>query len=150
MSGKKQSCGNEQISLSDILRLAGNIEGKYSSDEIEELIDKLRAAKRIAEEHEAAERRRREKEESERKAREEKERREAHIREVTCMDLPLDWNIGGQKMKIEVMYYPLVNCGGNLCKIVVEATDYASAAQIVMNMFNIPQGNIYAVNTYIG
>lgn len=53
-------------------------------------------------------------------------------------------------MKIEVMYYPLENCSGNLCKIVVEATDYASAAQMVMNMFNIPQGNILAVNTYIG
>lgn len=53
-------------------------------------------------------------------------------------------------MKIEVWFFPLANCGGNLCKIVVEATDYGSAAQIVMNMFNIPQQNIYAVNTYLG
>ena len=35
-------------------------------------------------------------------------------------------------MKIEVQYYPLENCSGNLCKIIVEATDYGSAAQIVM------------------
>lgn len=53
-------------------------------------------------------------------------------------------------MKIEVQYFPLENCGGNLCKIVVEATDYGSAAQIIMNMFNIPQRNIFAVNTYMG
>lgn len=36
-------------------------------------------------------------------------------------------------MKIEVQYFPLENCSGNLCKIVVETTDYGSAAQIVMN-----------------
>mgnify|MGYP004487750393 CR=1 FL=1 len=53
-------------------------------------------------------------------------------------------------MKIEVQYYPLENCSGNLCKIIVEATDYGSAAQIVMNMFNIPRSNIYSVNSYIG
>ncbi len=53
-------------------------------------------------------------------------------------------------MKIEVQYFPLENCSGNLCKIVVETTDYGSAAQIVMNMFNIPQRNIFAVNTYMG
>lgn len=38
-------------------------------------------------------------------------------------------------MKIEVQYFPLEKCSGNLCKIVVETTDYGSAAQIVMNMF---------------
>lgn len=92
MSNKNHSGDSAQLSLFDILGLAGNIDSKYSSDEIEEVIGKLRAAKRTAEKHEENERRRREKEESERKAREEKERKEAHIREVTCMDLPLDWN----------------------------------------------------------
>ncbi len=53
-------------------------------------------------------------------------------------------------MKIEVKYFPLENCSGNICKIVVETTDYGSAAQIVLNMFNISQQNIYAVNTYLG
>ena len=90
MPNKKHSGDSAQLSLVDILRLAGNIESQYSSDEIEEVIGKLRAAKRIAEKHEENERRRREKEESERKAREEKERKEAHIKEVTSMDLPLD------------------------------------------------------------
>lgn len=91
MSNKNHSGDSAQLSLFGILGLAGNIDSKYSSDEIEEVIGKLRAAKRTAEKHEENERRRREKEESERKAREEKERKEAHIREVTSMDLPLDW-----------------------------------------------------------
>lgn len=91
MSNKNHSGDSAQLSLFDILGLAGNIDSKYSSDEIEEVIGKLLAAKRTAEKHEENERRRREKEELERKAREEKEKKEAHIREVTCMDLPLDW-----------------------------------------------------------
>lgn len=91
MSNKNHSGDSAQLSLFDILGLAGNIDSKYSSDEIEEVIGKLRAAKRTAEKHEENERRRREKEELERKAREEKEKKDAHIREVTCMDLPLDW-----------------------------------------------------------
>lgn len=91
MPNKKHSGDSAQLSLFDILGLAGNIDSKYSSDEIEEIIGKLRAAKHIAEKREENERRRREKEESERKAREEKERKEAHIKEVTSMDLPLDW-----------------------------------------------------------
>lgn len=91
MSNKNHSGDSAQLSLFDILGLAGNIDSKYSSDEIEEVIGKLRAAKRTAEKHEENERRHREKEELERKAREEKEKKEAHIREVTCMDLPLDW-----------------------------------------------------------
>ena len=49
MSAKNQSGENAQLSLLDIFGLAGDIEGKYSSDEIEKVIGKLRAAKRIAE-----------------------------------------------------------------------------------------------------
>ena len=91
MSNKNHWGDSAQLSLFDILGLAGNIDSKYSSDEIEEVIGKLRAAKRIAEKHEENERRRREKAEAERKAHKEKERKDAHVREVTCMDLPLDW-----------------------------------------------------------
>lgn len=77
MSNKNHSGDSAQLSLFDILGLAGNIDSKYSSDEIEEVIGKLRAAKRTAEKHEENERRRR-KEELERKAREEKEKKK-HI-----------------------------------------------------------------------
>ena len=90
MSNKNQSDDYAQLSLLDIWKLAGNIDGKYSSDEIEEIIDKLRSVKHIAEKHEEEERR--EKEEAERKAREEKRKKELHVCEVTCMDLPMDWN----------------------------------------------------------
>ena len=72
MSAKNQSGENAQLSLLDIFGHAGDIEGNYSSEEIEKVIGKLRAAKRTAEKQEEKERRRREKEEAERKAREEK------------------------------------------------------------------------------
>ena len=102
MSDKNHSGDSAQLSLLDILGLAGDIEGNYSSEEIEKVICKLRAVKRTAEKHEEKERRRREKEEAERKAREEKERKEAHVREVTCMDLPLDWsNIFNSDMRTQ-------------------------------------------------
>lgn len=78
MSNKNHSGDSAQLSLFDILGLAGNIDSKYSSDEIEEVIGKLRAAKRTAEKHEENERRRRKKEELERKAREEEEKKK-HI-----------------------------------------------------------------------
>ena len=61
MSNKNHSGDSAQLSLFDILGLAGNIDSKYSSDEIEEVIGKFRAAKRTAEKHEENERRRREK-----------------------------------------------------------------------------------------
>lgn len=61
MSNKNHSGDSAQLSLFDILGLAGNIDSKYSSDEIEEVIGKLRAAKRTAEKDEENERRHREK-----------------------------------------------------------------------------------------
>lgn len=36
-------------------------------------------------------------------------------------------------MKVEVQYFPLANCCVNICKIIVEATDYGSAAHILIN-----------------
>lgn len=90
MADKKTVPG--QISMFDIIKLAGNIDGNYSSEEIESVIDKLREAKYHAKKREEEEHRRKEEEERKRREREEKERKEAHIQEVTCMDLPLDWN----------------------------------------------------------
>lgn len=49
MSNKNHSGDSAQLSLFDILGLVGNIDSKYSSDEIEEVIGKLLAAKRTAE-----------------------------------------------------------------------------------------------------
>ena len=46
-------------------------------------------------------------------------------------------------IKFEVQYYPPGS--SNICKIIVEATDVEMAAQIVMNMFQIPRNKIYCL-----
>ena len=86
---KNKSTDNfSQLSLLDMLT---GVDGSFSSAEIEAAIDKLRKAKLAAERREEIKRRREEKREAEHKAAEEKAKKEAHVREVTCMDLPLDW-----------------------------------------------------------
>lgn len=92
MAKKRKSEESGQVSLFDILKIAGDIEEKYSVKEIREAIEKLSKAKHFAKKREEAEHRLKEREEEERKAREDKERKEAHVKKVTCMDLPLDWN----------------------------------------------------------
>ena len=89
--GKKIENIIGQLSIFDILGISESIEG-FSSDDFGKAISKLQKAQSKAIEREENERRRKEKEEAERKAREEKARQDAHIQEVTCMDLPLDWN----------------------------------------------------------
>ncbi len=74
------------------LNLSSVVSDNYSSEEIEELITKLDKAKKKAKKREEEERKRKEKEEREIRRQEEIERQEAHVQEVTCMDLPLDWN----------------------------------------------------------
>ena len=49
MSNKSHSGDSAQLNLFDILKLAENLDSKYSSKEIGEVIGKLRAAKRTAE-----------------------------------------------------------------------------------------------------
>ena len=88
MANKKETEDKDQLSFFDILSYASDL----SSEQLDKAIGKLREARYLARKREEEERKRKEKEEAERKAREEQERREAHAREVTCMDLPLDWN----------------------------------------------------------
>lgn len=89
--GKKNGKNTGQLSIFDILGLSESMKG-FSSDDLSKVINKLQKAQSEARDREENERRRKEKEEAEKKAREEKKRKEAHIQEVTCMDLPLDWN----------------------------------------------------------
>lgn len=91
MAKKKNFDEYTQLNLFDTLETEKDLD-KYSSKEIERAINKLLKAKELAKNREKNERLRKEKEEAERKAKEEKERREAHIKKVTCMDLPMDWN----------------------------------------------------------
>lgn len=83
---------NDQLTIFDIFEIAGDIDRKYTVSEIDKAIKKLRDAKRVAQKREADERRRKEKEKYAQREKEERERKEVLIREVTCMDLPLDWD----------------------------------------------------------
>lgn len=81
----------KQLSLFDLSEIAEDRTGTYSSDELQSIIDKLKEAMHFAKKREKEEQRRKEKEENRRREQEEKERQDAHVREVTCMDLPMDW-----------------------------------------------------------
>ena len=65
--------------------------GVVTAGQITEVVSKLQRARDKAERLERKEKRRREQEEKERKGRETENAREAHVQEVTSMDLPMDW-----------------------------------------------------------
>ena len=90
--GDSNNVSSGQMSLFDALGIPDNLGESTSAQEIADVIKKLQKAQQAAQIREEKERRKREREEARRKACEEKERKEAHIREVTSMDLPLDWN----------------------------------------------------------
>ncbi len=90
--GDSNNVSSGQMSLFDALGIPDNLGESTSAQEIADVIKKLQKAQQAAQIREEKEGRKREREEARRKAREEKERKEAHIREVTSMDLPLDWN----------------------------------------------------------
>lgn len=94
----------EQLSIFELLASNNTVDiGKnFSPDQIQELINTLNSAKQSAKQRERNERLKKQREEKERKEREERERQEKHIEEVTCMDLPLDWEnvfIGDERTK---------------------------------------------------
>lgn len=89
---KAHSIETVQLSFFDDLIADLQKDGaSVSSSEITEVIKKLITTRKRVEKREEEERRRKEKEEAERKAKEEREQKDAHIKEVTSMDLPLDW-----------------------------------------------------------
>ena len=123
--GKKIENIIGQLSIFDILGISESIEG-FSSDDFGKAISKLQKAQSKAIEREENERRRKEKEEAERKAREEKARQDAHIQEVTCMDLPLDWNnvfnsdVRTQGVHTDSISDALILCLSTLGKVDIE------------------------------
>lgn len=123
--GKKIENTTGQLSIFDILGISESIEG-FSSDDFGKAISKLQKAQSKAIEREENERRRREMEEAERKAREEKARQDAHIQEVTCMDLPLDWNnvfnsdVRTQGVHTDSISDALILCLSTLGKVDIE------------------------------
>lgn len=64
---------------------------QMSSDELANIIGKLQKAKSFAQKREKADRERRKREEARLREEEKKRQKDAHIQEVTSMDLPLDW-----------------------------------------------------------
>ena len=64
---------------------------QMSSDELADIIGKLQKAKSFAKKREKADRERREREKTRLREEEKKRQKDAHIQEVTSMDLPLDW-----------------------------------------------------------
>ncbi len=91
MSKKNESDIFKQISISQIMNLLDDQENTFSSADLLKMIDKLSNIRRKKEVIETKKIQQEEREKREREAREVKERKEAHIREVTSMDLPLDW-----------------------------------------------------------
>ena len=94
----------EQLSIFDLLasNKTSDIGKNFSPDQIQELINTLNSAKQSAKQRERNEKLKKKREERERKEREERERQARHIDEVTCMDLPLDWEnvfIGDERTK---------------------------------------------------
>lgn len=89
---KNSTADNEQLSLFDLISENGEDLSRLKPEALMRAIDALVNAKRRAEEREKEERALREKAEHEKQIREEQEQKDAHVREVTCMDLPLDWD----------------------------------------------------------
>lgn len=91
MSNNEEYDFFEQISLSQIMNLLDDRENTFSSEDISRIIERLSGVKCKKESAEARKKQREELKRREREIREAQERKEAHIREVTSMDLPLDW-----------------------------------------------------------
>ena len=81
-----------QISPFQLLGISDDAEEELSSGQLSEIIHKLTEIMQKKEKSENQARKRAERRKQERETREAEERREAHIREVTSMDLPLDWD----------------------------------------------------------
>ena len=80
-----------QTTLFDELMEAVKETGKLTAKDISQAIDKLSKAKNAAQKKENENRRRQEESEQLRKKQAAQKQEAAHIREVTSMDLPLDW-----------------------------------------------------------
>lgn len=119
-----------------------------SVSELENMIWELKQAKRVAEERESEERILKERQEQERQERLEREKQEAHVREVTCMDLPLDWNnlydtdIRTRGVHKESIPDALVYCLNTLGKVDIEYIASITGVDY-KTVINTLKGSIY-------
>ncbi len=138
-----------QLSIFDVfLEQLQNDGVNVSSSEMTDVISKLMSAREEIRKKESEERKRIQKLEKEKRKKEEKERREAHIREVTSMDLPLDWeNIFNgdsrtQGVHAESISDALIMSLSNLAKVDIE---YISAitGEDYKTVISTLKGSIY-------
>ena len=129
MGKKKETVPNaEQRSIFEQLLqdLAKGGDIHATSDELMRIIERLVDVKNEAAKKEEAERCRNEELEAKRKQEEEKARQEAHLEEVTSMDLPLDWeNIFSgdprtQDVHVDSIPDALVKSLSNLARVDIE------------------------------
>ena len=115
-----------QLSIFDLLNIPADIDKSYSPKEINAVVQQLLDAKKKAAQREKEEKRiQREKERVERE-KAELEKKEQHVQEVTCMDLPLDWNNAFDKdVRTKDVHYDsisdaLIHCLSTLGKVDIE------------------------------
>lgn len=124
MRNTANKLGFEQISLMDLLTSSKNLLKEMSSAELSAAIGKLQKVEQKAAERERKEQIRQQEEERERK--EGQMKKEAHIQEVTCMDLPMDWNnifdtdVRTQRVHFDSISDALVHCLATLGKVDIE------------------------------
>lgn len=88
--GGWQIMNGEQMTIDDLLGAKGPLK-RLSSDELAEIIEKLQEVKHLAQKRESDEQKKKKLEEFKQREAEAQQKKAVHIREVTCMDLPLDW-----------------------------------------------------------
>lgn len=140
--------GLDNVLIEDILKLAEKIDKNIRSDEIEKAINKLKRAKSDAQNREKQEQRRKEQEEKERKEREIREQEAKHVQEVTCMDLPLDWNnYFDADERVQGVHIDSISDGLILCLNTLGRVDIEYIASITGNdyktVINTLKGSIY-------
>ena len=124
-NGKGQG-GEGTSALDQILKALSNNAGNLSAEALKKALGTLTKAHDEAVKREAREKRDRERREKEEKERLEKEKKQAHVQEVTCMDLPLDFENAyaddprAQGMHVDSVSDALVICLTTLGRVDIE------------------------------
>ena len=135
-----------QVTLFD--DLLDQLQTSGTSADIAEVIEKLKNAKTNAQKREKEDRRRKKELEALRKRQAERQAQEEHIRQVTSMDLPMDWeNLFAGDSRTECVHADSISDGlilslSNLGKVDIE---YISAitGQDMKTIIGILKGSIY-------
>lgn len=138
-----------QLSIfDDLLAQLNHAGGKISSDQITAVIGKLTSARDRAQKREAQERKQKAEQEAAQKRLEEQARKTAHIKEVTSMDLPLDWeNLFAGDSRVEGVHADSIPDGlilslTNLGRVDIEYISSVTGADL-KTVITTLKGSIY-------